>query len=313
MRIATIRHEGATRAARVEGETFVVLPFGDVGELLASGDDWRTRAAADGPTVDASQATIEQLVTNPSKVLCVGANYHSHLRESGLDVPVFPALFAKFADALTGPFDDVELPAAGSGTDLAAVLAEAAQTPTLELPCGSDLVDWEVELVIVVGATIRDANAEHAAGAIAGYTVGNDVSVRDWQLRTSQWLQGKTWQGLSPVGPVLATVDEVGVRPDLLIQCLVDGEVVQSDRTSAVVFDPVETLSYISKFITLRPGDLVFTGSPAGVGISRTPPMYLRAGQVLTSEIEGIGTMVNRLVPARESAASDLAPSGAER
>jgi acylpyruvate hydrolase len=314
MRIATVRHGEGTSAARVDGDAFVLLPFGDVGELLASGRDWQERAAADGPIVSADDLRIEQLVARPSKVVCVGANYHSHLRESGLEVPAFPALFAKFGDALTGPFDDIEVPAGGGTTDLAAALGEAARTPTLELPGNSDLVDWEVELVIVIGETIRRADEARAAGAIAGYTVGNDVSVRDWQLRTSQWLQGKTWEGMSPVGPAMTTVDEVGLRPDLRIECRVDGDVVQSDHTSAVVFDPVETVSYVSKFVTLRPGDLVFTGSPAGVGISRTPPTYLRAGQVLTSEVEGIGTMVNRLVPARgEDAATEHAPIGVER
>jgi acylpyruvate hydrolase len=314
MRIATVRHGNHTSAARVEDESFVLLPFGDVGELLASGPDWRDRAAAGGSVVDAEDARIEQLVTRPSKVVCVGANYHSHLQESGLDVPVFPALFAKFGDALTGPFDDIEVPAGGGTTDLATALGQAAQIPTNELPGSSDLVDWEVELVVVIGRTVRRADEAHAADAIAGYTVGNDVSVRDWQLRTSQWLQGKTWEGMSPVGPVMTTVDEVGLRPDLRIECRVDGEVVQADRTSAIVFDPVETVSYISKFVTLRPGDLVFTGSPAGVGISRTPPKYLGAGQVLTSEVEGIGTMVNRLVASREGdAVTDRARIGAER
>jgi acylpyruvate hydrolase len=314
MRLATVRHGDKISAARVEGESFVLLPFGDVGALLASGPDWRGRAAADGTTVSADDARLEQLVSRPSKVLCVGANYHSHLRESGLEVPVFPSLFAKFGDALTGPFDDIEVPAGGGNTDLVAAIGDAAQTPTLELPGTSDLVDWEVEMVIVIGETVRRADEARAADAIAGFTVGNDISVRDWQLRTSQWLQGKTWEGMSPVGPSMTTVDEVGLRPDLQIECRVDGDVVQSDRTSAVVFDPVETVSYISKFVTLRPGDLVFTGSPAGVGISRTPPTYLRAGQVLASEVEGIGTMVNRLVPLRgDGAVAEHAPIGVER
>jgi acylpyruvate hydrolase len=127
--------------------------------------------------------------------------------------------------------------------------------------------------------------------------VGNDVSVRDWQLRTSQWLQGKAWGAMSPIGPVLATCDELGgASPDLAIRCLLNGDVMQEARTSELIFDPVVLVSYISRVITLRPGDLIFTGTPEGVGMVRTPPRYLRHGDVMTTEIEGIGQTVNRFV-----------------
>jgi acylpyruvate hydrolase len=316
MQLATVRQaDGTTSAARVDGDGVVLLPAADVGALLASGEGWADVARGAGPRLPLDAVRMEQLVTQPSKVICVGANYHSHLRESGLDVPTFPALFAKFTDALTGPFDDIELVPGDGGTDLMAAIGAAAGTPILEHPGTTDLVDWEAELVIVIGRTVRRADEAAAAGAIAGFTVGNDVSVRDWQLRTPQWLQGKTWEAMSPVGPVLTTVDELGVRPDLRLRCLVDDEVVQDERTSDMVFDPVDIVAYISAFVTLRPGDLIFTGSPGGVGIGRTPPMYLRPGQTLTSELEGVGQSVNKFVLAAGASPSpaDLTGSGAER
>ena len=172
----------------------------------------------------------------------------------------------------------------------------AAQAPTVAVPVESDFVDWEAELVLVIGQAVRRASERAAEAAIAGFTVGNDVSVRDWQFHTSQWTQGKAWEGMSPVGPVLVTADELGVRPDLRIRCLVDDEVMQDSRTSDMLFDPVELVAYISRIVTLRPGDMIFTGTPSGVGLARRPQVYVRPGQVLTTEIDGIGKMVNTFV-----------------
>jgi acylpyruvate hydrolase len=136
-----------------------------------------------------------------------------------------------------------------------------------------------------------------AAAAIAGYTVGNDVSMRDWQRRTTQWLQGKTWEAASPVGPALVTTEEIGgARPDLAITCLVDGQTMQDARTSDLLFDPVDVVAYASTIMTLRPGDLIFTGTPDGVGAARKPPVFLEDGQVVTTRIERLGEMVNAFV-----------------
>jgi acylpyruvate hydrolase len=184
--------------------------------------------------------------------------------------------------------------------------------PTDDQSVQSDCVDWEAEIVIVIGRAVRRAGRAEAAAAIAGFTVGNDVSVRDWQLRTSQWMQGKAWEAMSPVGPVLLTADEVGVRPDLRMRCLVDGTVMQDFRTSDMIFDPVDLVCYFSTAVTLRPGDLIFTGTGPGVGIVRKPEVYLRPGQVLTTEVEGIGQTVNRLV-AEPLQPRDHDVAGAER
>jgi acylpyruvate hydrolase len=273
MRLVTVHTDDGTRAGRVDGGDVVVLPFADVGDLLASGDDWPSRAGADGPRRPLEGSDLAPVVPRPSKVFCVGLNYLRHAQEAGREVPSHPTLFAKFAEALTGPYDDITLPAA------------------------SESVDWEAELVVVIGQSIRNASEEVAGGAIAGFSVGNDVSMRDWQRRTSQWLQGKTWEASSPVGPALVTADELGaVRPDLAISCLVDGQPMQEGRTADLLFDPVDVVAYASTIITLRPGDLIFTGTPDGVGMARNPPVFLADGQVMTTRIDGLGELVNTFI-----------------
>lgn len=274
MQLATVRQQdGQTSAGRLEGDRVVLLPFGDVGALLRSGEGWEQQAAQDGPSVARAEIAFAPVVPSPSKVICIGLNYLLHIKEGGGEVPAHPTLFAKFTDALTGPYDDITLPAA------------------------SERVDWEAELVIVIGRAVRGADPAAAAEAIAGFTIGNDVSMRDWQRRTVQWLQGKTWEASSPVGPALVTLDEVGSpRPDLGISCLVDGETMQDARTSDLLFNPVDLVAYASTVGTLRPGDLIFTGTPEGVGAGRTPPRFLRPGEVVTTRIEGLGQMENRFV-----------------
>lgn len=273
MQLVTVRTDNGTTAGRINDGDIVLLPFGDVGELLASGADWSDRAGAGGQRVSLEGADLAPVVPHPSKVFCVGLNYLRHVQEAGREVPSHPTLFAKFPDALTGPNDEIVLPAA------------------------SPNVDWEAELLVVIGRPIRNADEAAAAAAIAGFSIGNDVSMRDWQRRTTQWLQGKTWESCSPVGPALVTYDEVGgVRPDLAVTCLVDGQVMQNARTSDLLFDPVSVVSYASTIMTLRPGDLIFTGTPDGVGAARTPPVFIQDGQVVTTRIEGLGEMVNTFV-----------------
>ncbi len=265
MRLATIRTAGGTRAVRIEGDNVVDLGLPDVGALLAL-PDWRARAAADGPTRPGGDLDFAPVVPRPSKILCVGLNYSSHILEMGRELPTHPTLFAKFTPALVGARDDIVLPAASAS------------------------MDWEAELAVVVGAPLRHASATAARAAIAGYTVLNDVTARDWQYRTTQWLQGKTFADTTPVGPYLVTdIDD----PDLALSCLVDGEVVQSARTGDLVFDPPALLAYISTVVPLEPGDLIATGTPGGVGHARSPKRYLADGAVLTTRIDGLGECVN--------------------
>jgi len=248
-----------------------------------------------GERVRLAGAEFGRLISQPSKVFCIGRNYLAHIREGNPDaeLPRFPEIFIKFADSLTGPYEGIPLPAGSGSTSLREAIGAAAQAPTVSVPVESDFVDWEAELVLVIGKAVRRASEQQAEAAIAGFTVGNDISVRDWQFHTSQWTQGKAWEAMSPVGPVLVTADELGVRPDLQIKCLVDDEVMQDSRTSDMLFDPVELVAYISRIVTLRPGDMIFTGTPSGVGFARRPQVYVRPGQVLTTEIDGIGKTVN--------------------
>lgn len=273
MRLTTMRTNGGTRAARVEGDRAVELGAPDVGALLAAGVD-ALRDAADtrGPEHELATLDPAPLVPRPAKIICLGLNYEQHIREMGHDPPDAPTLFAKYARALIGARDAIVLP-------------RAAQ-----------LVDWEGELAFVIGTATRHADEAAARRAIAGYTVCNDVSMRDWQGRTSQWLQGKTFERSTPVGPELVTPDEVDDARDLALRCEVDGVVRQDARTSDLVFDPVAIVRYVSTILTLEPGDVISTGTPGGVGAGLDPPVFLAPGQVVRTVIEGIGELVNPCV-----------------
>ena len=272
MKLATVRTPDGTRAVRVEADHYVGLGYEDVRRLLEA-PDWRELAGSDGPTIPL-ETPLAAVVPEPGKVVCVGLNYRSHILEMGRDLPEHPTLFAKFADALIGPGDDI------------------VAAPE------SDMVDWEAELVVVIGSTVRRADAETAAEAIAGFTIMNDVTMRDWQFRTREWLQGKTFDSTTPLGPVLVTPDELpgGVNPACAISTSVNGEVMQSADTSDLLFTPVKLVEYVSTMITLRPGDVIATGTPAGVGHARDPQIFLRAGDKVVTEISGIGRLENTVV-----------------
>ena len=270
MRLATIRTQDGTTAAQLDGDVLVPLAAADVGEVLAAGGLGRPREGA--APVPAAEADFAPVVPRPGKIICVGLNYRAHILETGRELPQYPTLFAKFADTLTGARDD------------------------LVLPSVSEKVDWEVELGVIIGRPVYRATAAEAEAAIAGYTVVNDVSMRDWQQRTLQWLQGKMFERTTPAGPYLVTVDEIGSAPDLEVRCEVDGVVMQQSRTSDLLFGVAEIVAYASQAVTLRPGDLIATGTPGGVGNARTPPVYLQPGNVLRTWIEGLGECVNLCV-----------------
>ncbi|MEZ5245492.1 MAG: fumarylacetoacetate hydrolase family protein [Acidimicrobiales bacterium] len=267
MRLTTIRHQGSTRAARVEGDDLVILDAVDVGDLLRGNGD----ASADGATITASEADHAPLVTHPDKIVCVGVNYRDHIEEMGREAPPAPTYFAKFRRALIGAHDDIALPD----------------------PSVSTSIDWEAELAIVIGAEVRHASPAEAMAAIAGFTVLNDVSVRDYQRRTTQFLAGKTFEAMTPLGPHLVTTDEAGDGSGFEITATVDGVVKQSSNTSQLIFNAVDIVADLSTIITLEPGDVIATGTPGGVGAARTPPEWLRDGTVLRTEIAGIGACVN--------------------
>jgi acylpyruvate hydrolase len=275
MRLATLRYDGRTRAARLEGEEYVLLPAEDVGALLREGD-WQDRAREEaGERVAASSADHAPLIPHPNKIICLGLNYTSHIKEMGRDIPAYPTLFAKYDGALIGARDEVILPQV------------------------SQRMDWEAELGFVVGTAARHVPRDEALRYVAGYTVVNDVTARDWQRRTSEFLSGKTFERTTPAGPVLVTPDELGspgAEPDLEIRCELDGQVMQRSRTSDLLFGIADILAYVSDIITLLPGDLIATGTPGGVGDGRGPKVYLRPGQELVTLVEGLGELRNRCV-----------------
>jgi acylpyruvate hydrolase len=272
MRFATIRTAAGTTAARLDGDSLVPLDAADVGALLASGDASSVPVRAGAAAVPVAESDFAPVVPYPSKIICVGLNYRTHIIETGRELPEYPTLFAKFPETLMGANDDLVIPAV------------------------SEKVDWEVELAVIIGAPVYRASAAQALTAIAGYATSNDVSMRDWQRRTLQWLAGKMFQHTTPVGPYLVTADEVGHAADLEIRCEVDGQVMQRARTSDLLFKPADVVAYVSQAITLNPGDLLLTGTTGGVGDARKPPVYLKPGQVLRTCVEGLGECVNHCV-----------------
>lgn len=269
MKLATVHTPSGTAAVRLEDDGAVHLGAPDVGALLTD-PDWRDRAAsAAGERFSPESLDYAPLVPHPEKVVCVGLNYRNHIEEMGRDQPTHPTLFAKYPPALIGARDDIVLPRA------------------------SDQMDWEAELAVVVGASVRHADEAGARAAIAGYTILDDVTARDWQRRTLQWLQGKSFEGTTPLGPALVTPDELDLDAGLRISASVNGEVMQDDTTAQLLFGPVELVRYISTFVTLRPGDVIATGTPGGVGHGRRPPRYLQDGDVLVTAVEGLGECRN--------------------
>lgn len=281
MRLASLIVDSIPHAARVEDGSYVLLPFDHVGALLAE-PEWQALASADGEVIDASRAMLTTLLPHPNKIICLGLNYASHIAEMGRPTPNYPTLFAKYDGALIGPTDDIILPLV------------------------SDQVDWEAELGVVIGSHGRHVSASDALGLVGGYTVINDVTVRDWQHRTREFLAGKTFEATTPVGPNLVTPDEVPAgAAGLEIRCEVDDEVVQLSNTSDLLFTVAETIAYLSTIITLQPGDLIAMGTPGGVGAGRDPQVFLQDGQVLVTAIEGIGRLRN---PCRREAAGLWTP-----
>ena len=284
MNLASVVHDGQGYVASVDQGRVSLLRPGDLGSLLWE-PDWaeEVRAAVPMGNVGWAEVTPLPVVPRPAKVMCIGLNYVRHIEEVGATRPDYPTVFAKYARALIGDGAPIMLPAT------------------------SGRVDWEVELVVVVGREVRNAGREESAAAIAGFTVGNDISARDLQNRTSQWLQGKTCDSTTPVGPWLTTVDVTGAEPDLAIRCEVDGTLRQDSRTSDLLFKPVDLVSFLSGIVTLEPGDLIFTGTPGGVGQGMKPPVFLEAGQTVVSSVEGIGRLVNQCQPEGKAGAAGRA------
>jgi 2-keto-4-pentenoate hydratase/2-oxohepta-3-ene-1,7-dioic acid hydratase in catechol pathway len=243
-------------------------------KFLALGPDGLKRAAAardTGTVVEPANVKLLAPVPRPEKIFCIGLNYADHAKETGKEPPPEPVVFSKF------------------------VTAVRAHNDAIVLPRVSNKVDYEAELVAVIGIGGRHIAKEKALSHVVGYCCGHDVSARDWQQQKpgGQWLLGKSFDSFAPFGPELVTADEVGNANDLAISLRLNGETMQNSRTTQLIFDVAHLVSYISQVCTLSPGDLIFTGTPPGVGAARKPPVYLKAGDVVEVEIERIGMLRN--------------------
>lgn len=221
-----------------------------------------------------SELDLGPCVPKPGKIICVGLNYRKHAEESNMDIPKYPILFNKYNNSLAGHGDRIPLPA------------------------DSDQVDYEAELAIVIGRTAKNVSKENALDYVFGYCAANDLSARDLQFRSQQWLLGKSLDGFCPLGPYLVTADEVGNPNDLNISCTVNGEIRQQSNTSDMIFHCDDIVSYISRYMTLAPGDVILTGTPEGVvlGCPEAERVWLKDGDEVTVEIEGLGRLRNVMV-----------------
>ena len=270
MRLATVHRADGTHAAVGDESGWVVLDEADAQELFAA-PSWRERAEAalrHPAREELDESAFANPVPRPAKIFCCGLNYRDHIVETGRAVPEYPTLFAKFADTLTGPHDDIVVH-------------------------DTERLDWEAELAVIVGSEVHRADREQARAAILGYAVANDVSMRDWQQRTLQWLQGKAFDATTPLGPWLVTADEIEPRDGLRITCDVNGEVTQDGDTAELVFDAADLVAYVSQITRLQPGDIVLTGTPGGVALGMAEPRWLVDGDVVTTAVEGIGELRN--------------------
>ena len=243
----------------------------DIGEMFFRGN-WPERIADINDSGQIIKDRIGCPIHAPSKIICLGKNYAEHAKEGGFENPDKPLIFCKTPNALNGPFDPIVLPKS------------------------SGQIDWEVELVIIIGKEGKRIPKSEAWGYIAGFTIMNDVSGREAQFSDSQWFRGKSFDGFAPVGPYIVTPDEIGDVNNLRLTAKVDDEIMQDGNTRDMIFDVCTIIEDISEDITLIPGDIISTGTPAGVGIFRDPPVVLKPGNVVECYIENIGAIVNKVI-----------------
>lgn len=286
MKLATIQTPHGPRAALAVADGYIDLHATDPGlpacvkTLLAASPAIRkiaSEVASSKSAVKYAANAVKLLppIPHPGKILCIGLNYRDHAIEGGKAIPTEPVVFGKFPNTLVAHGDPIKLPKV------------------------AEKVDYEAELVIVIGKTGKHIpNTDAAFGYVGGYTVGHDVSARDWQFRgeEKQWIIGKTFDTFAPTGPVLVTSDELTNPHKLQIQLRLNGTTLQNSNTKEFIFGVPHLLWFLSQVVTLEPGDLIFTGTPPGVGIARKPPVLLKPGDVAEVEIEGIGTLKNPVV-----------------
>jgi len=283
MRLISYQGDTGPRTAAVKNDKCIDLNRADpklptcIKALLAQGPQALKRAeqaAAAGEPLSLEQIKLLPPVPDPEKIICIGLNYADHAKETGVEPPGEPVVFNKFPTAVAGQWQPIILPKL------------------------SRQVDYEAELVAVIGAGGRNIPEQRARDHVAGYCCGNDVSARDWQLHKpgGQWLMGKSFDSFAPIGPALVTADEVPNPGNLRIQLRLNGRVMQDSNTSQLIFSIEKLIAYISAVCTLSPGDLIFTGTPPGVGMARKPPVWLQGGDSLEVEIGRLGVLRNPVV-----------------
>ena len=256
----------------------------DVGELVASGAS--VEDADGGELIDPSALTLRAPIARPGKVICVGLNYHDHCREQGVEPPPYPPLFAKFANAIADPGQAIVRPRA------------------------TEQLDLECELAVVIGRRASHIGREEALDHVFGYTILNDITMRDLQREDRRWLRAKGSDGFAPIGPVVVTADALGDTSNLRLRSSVNGETWQDSSTAEMIFDVATVIAFASRTITLEPGDIIATGTPAGVGHFQHPPRYLHHGDQVRCEVEGIGALENTIVDELPRAADHATAAG---
>jgi 2-keto-4-pentenoate hydratase/2-oxohepta-3-ene-1,7-dioic acid hydratase in catechol pathway len=282
MKLVTFTHEGRTRLGAVEADTVVDftahgrgLPD-DMLTFLAQGEaalnTAREVCASGSERLALTDVSLEAPICRPPKLLAVGLNYRDHAAEGGFDIPTVPMIFNKQSTAVTGP------------------------QGVIYLPKESDQLDYEGEFAFVIGKRCRRVPKEKALGVIAGYTIANDVSVRDWQFRSPTTTMGKSWDTHCPLGPYMVTPDEVSDPHNLTLRTWVNGELRQDSNTKNLIFDCSDIIVHLSTAFTLEPGDVICTGTPSGVGLGMDPNVWLKAGDVVRITIDQLGTLENRVI-----------------
>src|ERR1039457_3872482 len=264
-------------AARDSGEDY--FHFESMLSLLRAGEaalaiarKLAEQSSSQSSSLELSGVKLVAPISRPGKIVAIGLNYRDHCKELGIDPPAVPIIFAKFPNSVTGPYDPIVLP-------------------------GDDLeVDYEAELAVVIGRNAKRTSARQAMECVAGYLVLNDVSARKWQFADKQWVRGKSCDTFCPIGPWLTTKDDIPDPNALFIRMRVNGNVVQNSNTSNLIFRIPALIAFISAAITLEPGDIIATGTPDGVGVFRKPPVFLKSGDVMEVDIEGLGVLRNRVV-----------------
>jgi 2-keto-4-pentenoate hydratase/2-oxohepta-3-ene-1,7-dioic acid hydratase in catechol pathway len=270
MKLVTFAAAGLAHLGRVESNEIIPLPpsFGSMMDMIIGGSKLQAQAAATvGRPIPLNNVHLLPPLPRPGKILAIGMNYADHVRETGAAMPTRQIWFCKQPTAANGPFDPILLPKA------------------------STKVDYEAELVVVIGKGGRHLSRAEAPGAVFGYCVGNDVSARDWQMATSQWMLGKSFDSHAPFGPWITTADEIPDPHTLGIRCFVNGDKRQDSNTSNLVFDIWDQIAHVSEVMTLEPGDIIFTGTPGGVGLGMDPQVYLKEGDVVRVEIDKLGAI----------------------